>query len=81
MKEKSDDDKILCHRYGGWSYFSSFHPVISNYKIPWSDDQWKVRVEQISLDPVKSICDPLKVQRKPSAEPQSTLFSDNKFVL
>ena len=35
-----------------------------------SIDQWKVRVEQVPLDPVKSICEPLKVQRKPGAEPE-----------
>ena len=35
-----------------------------------SIDQWKARVEQISLDSVKSICEPLKVQRKPGAEPE-----------
>ena len=35
-----------------------------------SIDQWKVRVERVPLDPVKSICEPLKVQRKPGAEPE-----------
>ena len=35
-----------------------------------SIDQWKVRVERVPLDPVKSICKPLKVQRKPGAEPE-----------
>jgi len=27
-------------------------------------------VELVPLDPVKSICEPLKVQRKPGAEPE-----------
>ena len=35
-----------------------------------SIDQWKVRVERVPLGPVKSICEPLKVQRKPGAEPE-----------
>ncbi len=35
-----------------------------------SIDQWEVRVEKVALDPVKSICEPLKVQRKPGASPE-----------
>ena len=35
-----------------------------------SINQWKVRVEHVSLGPVKTICEPLKVQRKPGAEPE-----------
>ena len=35
-----------------------------------SMDQWKVHVEKIALEPVKTICEPLKVQRKPGAAPE-----------
>ena len=32
--------------------------------------QWKVQVEKVALEPVKKICEPLKVQRKPGASPE-----------
>ncbi len=35
-----------------------------------SIDQWKVRVEKVGLDPVKSVCEPLKVQRKLGMPPE-----------
>ena len=35
-----------------------------------SMDQWKVNVEKVVLEPVKTICEPLKVQRKPGATPE-----------
>jgi len=33
-------------------------------------EQWQVRVEKVDLAPVKSICEPLKVQRKVGAPPE-----------
>ena len=35
-----------------------------------SMSQWRVNVEKVVLEPVKTICEPLKVQRKPGAAPE-----------
>ena len=35
-----------------------------------SIDQWIVHVEKVSLEQVKTICEPLKAQRKPGAAPE-----------